>query len=423
VTRLLEYQGKRLLRESGILVPDGDVATSPNESRRIAEGLSSPVAIKAQVGATGRFKAGGIKFADNPEEAEKVAGEILGRNIKGFVVDKVLVEKRLGVEGEFYAGVIVDDSYKIKGPVFIFSTEGGVDLEEIAVTHPEKVCKLNVPILEGVTLQTVEDAVRSLSPPENLVGPLSKLAHSIYQVFRKYDIRSIEVNPIVLASDGLVYAADCRVVLDEASIFKHPELGITFPRDLGRPPTELERIAWKIEEKDYRGTSYFAQMTQEIKKNDGYVGFHGIGGGGAMLGADALIRHGLKIANYADTSGNPTATKVYRTVKIILSQPNIEGYILMGAVLGNQEQWHHANGIVRALREELQNRPSFPVILLIAGNKEAEALEIMNEGLKGLPAKIETYGRSYVYNVDYIAERMKQLIEEYRAYQQKEVTQ
>ena len=418
MTRLLEYKGKRLLRESGILVPDGDLATAPSGSRRIAERLSGPVAIKAQVGVTGRFKAGGIKFADNPDEAEKAAGEILGKNIKGYSVEKVLVERRLEIEGEFYAGVIVDDSCKIKGPVFIFSTEGGVDIEEIAAKYPEKVCKTNVPILEGITLQTVTDVVKSLNPPESMVGPLSELALGVYRVFRKYDARSIEVNPVVVASDGLAYAADCRATLDEASIFKHPELGITFPRDLGRPPTELERTAWKIEENDYRGTSYFAQMAQDIKKHEGYVGFHGIGGGGAMLGADALIRHGLKIANYADTSGNPTAAKVYRTVKIIMSQPNIEGYILMGAVLGNQEQWHHANGIVRALKEELANRPNFPVILLIAGNKETEALEILKEGLKGLPAKVETYGRSYVYNVDYIAERMKQLIEEYRAYEQ-----
>ena len=133
-----------------------------------------------------------------------------------------------------------------------------------------------------------------------------------------------------------------------------------------------------------------------------------------MLGADALIRHGLKLADYADTSGSPTASKVYRVVKIIFSQSNIDGYALMGAVMANQEQWHHAHALVRALREELENRPNFPVILLIAGNKEAESLEILRDGLRGLPACIELYGRDYVYNVDYIAERMKKLVEEYQ---------
>ena len=134
-----------------------------------------------------------------------------------------------------------------------------------------------------------------------------------------------------------------------------------------------------------------------------------------MVGADALIRHGLKIANYADTSGNPTASKVYRVVKLIFSQPNIDGYILMGPVIANQEQWHHAHALVRALREELSSRPNFPVVILIAGNKDRESMEILTEGLKGLPAKIEIFGRDYVDNVDYVAERMKELVEEYRS--------
>ena len=228
-------------------------------------------------------------------------------------------------------------------------------------------------------------------------------------------LRSVEINPIVLTTDGLMYAADCRIVLDEASVSKHPELGIDFPRDIGRPPTELERLAWQIEANDYRGIGYFIQMTTEIKQRETYVGFHGIGGGGAMIGADALVRHGLKIANYADTSGNPTASKVYRIIKIIFSQPNIAGYALMGPVIANQEQWHHAHPIVRALREELKNRPDFPVIILIAGNKEKEAIEILKEHLAGLPAHIEIYGREYVYNVDYVAQRMRELVDEYKA--------
>ncbi len=413
--RLYEHQGKLLLREVGIPVPIGDVATTPYEVRKIAEKISKPVALKAQIGATGRFKAGGIKFADNPDEAEKVAREILGKNIKGFNVKKVLIEERLNALKEFYTGVIIDDSHKIKGPVLIFSTEGGVDIEEVAAKNPDKVAKINIDILAGLTHQDAEKLVSSLDVSSDVIKLLSRLVYNIYEVFRRYDARSAEVNPVVLTSDGAVYAADCRIVLDEASIYKHPELGIGFPRDIGRLPTELEKIAWKIEENDFRGIAYFVQMAKDFKPGEGYIGFHGIGGGGAMLGADALVRHGLKIADYADTSGNPTASKVYRIIKIILSQPNIEGYVLMGAVVANQEQWHHAHALVKALREELPRRPNFPVIILIAGNKEAESIEILKEGLKGLPAKIEIYSREYVYNVDFVAQRMKTLVEEYRA--------
>jgi succinyl-CoA synthetase beta subunit len=412
--KLHEYQGKRLLKDCGILVPEGDVASTPKEAGKIAKRLLKTVAIKSQVGVTGRFKAGGIKFADNADEAEAAAEGLLGKEIKGIKVEKVLVEEKLAIEKEFYAGVIVNDSYKIKGPVLMFSTQGGVDIEEIATKFPEKVVSMNVDILDGLAVKDITQLLSKLDVSARLVEPLCKVVYGLYEVFRRYSARSAEINPLVLTKDRKIYPADCRIVVDEASAFKHPELAIEYPRDIGRSPTELEQIAWKVEEKDYRGIGYFVQMAMDFRPGEGYIGFHGIGGGGAMLGADALIRHGLKLADYADTSGNPTAAKVYRVIKLIFSQPNIDGYILMGPVIANQEQWHHAHALVKALREELENKPDFPVIILIAGNKEAESLEILKEGLRGLPARTELYGRDYVYKVDYIAERMKKLVGEYR---------
>jgi len=414
MSKIHEYQAKRLLRECGIAIPKGDVAVVPEEARRIAKSLGKPVAIKAQVSVTGRFKAGGIKFANKADEAEKVAQELLGTVIKGLKVEKVLVEEKLTIKDEFYASVIVNDSWKVKGPVLMFSTKGGSDIEDIAAKFPEKVISMNVDFLKGLTVEDTRDLISKLGVSPPLLQPMGKLVCELYEVFRRYSARSVEVNPIVLTEDGKLYAADCHMVIDEASVFKHPELRIDYPRDISRPPTELEQLAWKVEEKDYRGVGYFVQMAEGFGPGEGYIGFHGIGGGGAMLGADALIRHGLKLANYADTSGNPTAAKVYRIVKLIFSQPNIDGYVLMGACIANQEQWHHAHALVRALREELPSRPKFPVVLLIAGNKEVESLKILGEGLQGLPTRVEVYGREYVYNVDYIAERMKKLTEEYR---------
>lgn len=413
--KLYEYQGKRLLKGTGVGVPEGAVASSSVEARKIAEKLGKPVAVKSQVGATGRFKAGGIKFANNANEAEKAAQELLGKEIKGLKVEKVLVEEKLPIEEEFYAGIIINDSCKVKGPVLMFSIQGGVDVEEVAATSPEKVVSMNVDVLRVMKTGDVRKLISQMNISPSLIDPLSKAVHGLYKVFKEYDARSAEINPLVLTTDGKIYAADCRIVIDEASVFRHPELEIDYPRDIGRAPTELERLAWKIEEKDYRGVGYFVQMAQDFGPGEGYVGFHGIGGGGAMVGADALIRHGLKIANYADTSGNPTASKVYRVVKLIFSQPNIDGYILMGPVIANQEQWHHAHALVRALKEELSSRPNFPVVILIAGNKDRESMEILTEGLKGLPAKIEVFGRDYVDNVDYVAERMKELVDEYRS--------
>lgn len=421
MANLYEYQGKELLKMVGVPVPEGGIAATPREAHSLAKKIAKPVAIKAQIWATGRFAAGGVKFAETPEEAEHFAREMMEKEIKGLKVERVLVEEKLSVEKELYCGVIINDSYKVKGPVLIFSSRGGTGIEEIAAKFPAEVVRANIDILKGVDIEEIKKWMRGLSISDQLVEPISRIVQGIYQTFERYDLRSIEANPIVITKDGGAYAADCHAVIDDASVFKHPELGIEYPRDIGRYPTELEKVAWQIEKEDFRGTGYFVQMVKEIKPDEGYVGFHGIGGGGAMLGADALIRHGLKIADFADTSGNPTASKVYRIVKLIFSQPNIEGYVLMGAVVANQDQWHHANALVRALREELAHRPGFPVVLLIAGNKEKESLEILREGIKGTPARVEIYGRDYVYNVDYVAERMKTLIEDYRKARKKGV--
>ena len=413
LVRLFEYQGKELLKKAGIAVPEGGVASTPLEAMEVAEKIGKPVVVKAQIWATGRFKAGGIKFAENPEATKKVAEELLGAEIKGFKVDKVLVEERLDIDREFYVGIIVDDSCKVKAPVLIFSTEGGVDIEEVAKKSPEKIARMNVDVLRGIRTYDTYNLVLMLGMPNALLEPMGKAICGLYKVFRMYDARAAEINPLVLTKDEKIYAADCRITIDDSSVTRHPNFGIEVPRDMARPPTELEKIAWKIEEGDYRGTSYFMQLVTEVKE-PGYIGFHGIGGGGTMKAAASLLRSGLKLANYADTSGNPTASKVYRIVKVILSQPRIEGYILAGATMASQEQWHHAHGVVKALREDLKDKPGFPVIILIAGNKEEESHEIVREGLKDLPIRLEVYGREYVNKTDFIAERMKVLVEEYR---------
>lgn len=411
MARLHEYQGKRLLKGAGVSVPKGDVASTPQEARRITEKIGKPVAIKAQIWATGRFKAGGIKFADDPDGARKAAEELLGAEIKGFKVEKVLIEEKLDIQEEYYVGVIVNGSYKVRAPVVMFSTEGGVDIEEVPA---ERIASKVVNIFHGFRPYSAYNLALKLGVPTELLQPIGMAACGLYEVFRRYEARTAEINPLVLTKDREVIAADCRISIDDSSVQRHPELEIEIPRETDRPLTELDRIAWGIEEGDYRGVCFFAQMVPEIKEQ-GFVGYHGIGGGGAILGVDALTRQGLKIANYADTSGNPTAAKVYRCAKCILSQPGIEGYLLGGFVIANQEQWHHAHGLVKAFREELADRPGFPVVIVLAGNKEKEAHEILKRGLKDLPIRLEVYGSERVYDTDFIARRMRELVEVYRA--------
>jgi len=412
MARIYEYQGKDVLREVGVPVPRGKVATTPKEVKEIAQEIGKPVAIKSQIWVTGRFKAGGIKFADTPEEAAKVAGELLGTTIKGLVVQKVLVEEQLEIDKEFYVGVIVDSSTKIKAPVLVLSTEGGVNVEEVAARNPERVAKQPVHYLAGVGPEEAHKLISKTDVDPRFSKKINDVVCGLYKAFVKYNARIAEINPLVSTKSGAIVAADCRITLDDNSVFRHPEFGINVPRDMEREPTELEEITWAIEEEDYRGTGYFTQMVPNIKKEDGYVGFHGIGGGGAMLGASALITRGVKIANYADTSGDPPASKVYKVIKAIFSQP-INGYVMLGACLANQEQWHHAHAIVKALREELKDKPGFPVLLLIAGNKEIKTHEIIREGLKDVSARWELYGREYIYKSEFLADRFKEMLAEY----------
>jgi succinyl-CoA synthetase beta subunit len=413
MVRLYEYKGKELLKTVKIPVPEGYPASTPEEVKKAAEQIGKPVVIKAQIFATGRFKAGGIKFADTPEEAENVAKALIGSEVKGLQVKEVLVEEKLDIEQEFYTGVIVDPSREVGGPVLIFSTAGGVGIEEAAREFPEKVARMNVDYQRGVREYDAFNLALKAGAPRHLLRPLSVAICGVYEAFAKYEARSAEINPLVLTTDDKVIAADCRITVDDSAIFRHPELGIRVAREFQRDPTTLEMIAWTIEEGDFRGNAYFSQMVTTIDE-PGYVGYHGIGGGGAILGVDALNRQGLKIANYSDSSGDPTASKVYRLAKTILAQPGIEGFLLGGFIVANQEQWHHAHGLVKALREDLADKPGFPVVLLICGNREPESKAILDEGLKDMPIRYEIYGSEYVFNPDFIAERMRALIDEYR---------
>jgi succinyl-CoA synthetase beta subunit len=410
MARLYEYQGKQLLKAAKVPIPQGEVATTPQEARKIAEKIGKPIAIKSQIWAGGRGKAGGIKFAQNPSEAEKLASELLGFEIKNLKVEKVLVEEKLDIDKEYYVGVIIDASKEVRAPVVMFSTEGGMDIEAVP---SEKIAQMTVDVLRGFRLYDALNLAVKLKVPTQFLPSIAQAIMGLYQTFKNYNCRTAEINPLVLTKDGKIFAADCRIAIDDSSVFRHPELGIDVAREAPTPPTELDKIAWWIEEGDLRGTCYIAQMAPD-KKGLGYVGYHGIGGGGAILGVDALNRQGLKIANYADTSGNPTAAKVYRAAKVILSQPDIEGYMLGGFIVANQEQWHHAHGVVKALREELPKRPGFPCVLLLCGNKEKESMEILKEGTAGLQNPIEIYGSDKVYETEFLAKRMRALVDEYR---------
>ena len=410
MARCFEYQGKKFLKDAGIAIPTGEVASTAKEAYEVATKIGKPVAVKAQVWAGGRGKAGAIKLADTPEEAEKAASVILGMEVKGFPVRQVLVEEKLNIEKEYYVGVIPDSSWTGKAPVVMFSTEGGMDIEEVP---EDKIFRAKVDYVKGLPFYDALELASSAGIPNELLREMAGVISNTVAVFKKCDCNILEINPLVLTREGKVVAGDCRMAIDDSASFRHPEMGIAIPREFPWEPTDFDMVGWGIEETDFRGSGFVMKMTLD-ETSSGYIGFHAIGGGAAMIGMDALSRVGLKPANFADTSGNPVASKIYRVAKVVLSQPNIEGYLLAGFLIANQEQWHHAHALVKVLKEELPKKPGFPCVLLLAGNKEEESLQILREGLKDVPGRIEIYGSERVEDSDFIGKRMLELVKQYR---------
>jgi succinyl-CoA synthetase beta subunit len=217
-------------------------------------------------------------------------------------------------------------------------------------------------------------------------------ARAAFNTMRAIEARSLEINPLGVTSDGRLVAVDCRMTVDDYAVFRHPELGIDIARELDHPPTQLERIAYQVEQDDHRGTFYFAQLaTAPAEGSRGLVGFHGAGGGGSMMSMDALTNENFTVANFTDTSGNPTAAKLYRAARIILQQPNLVGYFGSGSGVASQEQFWSAYGLAKAFWEM---NLDIPAVIRLGGNSEDRAVEILQSAGRQLPATIEGYRKT-----------------------------
>jgi succinyl-CoA synthetase beta subunit len=404
VARLAEHQGKGILASVGITVPKGEVVRSAREARAAAERLGGAAVVKAQASTTSRAGKGLIRFASSADEAEHAADAILGTEVGGFPVDEVLVEERVTVAAERYAGIILDD--RRKTPVMLVSLRGGSGIEEVAARHPEAVAELAVDPVEGVADHAARELWRRVGVHGDEQRRLAEACVRLWRAARRVEARAAEINPLVVTEGGKVVALDCRITVDDAAVFRHPELGIEVARELGHPPTELERIAWEVERDDYRGTFYFLQMRDGFGRGERVVAFHGAGGGGSMMAMDALQRHGFTVANFCDTSGNPPASKVYRAARILLSQPGVDGYFGSGSGVASQEQFHSARGLVKAFLEEPL---AVPAVVRLGGNGEERAIEILQGFTRGLGVAVECYGKDTA--VDACAARFAELVE------------
>jgi succinyl-CoA synthetase beta subunit len=403
MARLYEYQAKALLKDFDIPVPVGKPASTPEEAGRIAAEIGKAVMVKAQTWVTGRAGLGAIKRADTPAEAEAAARQILRMRVRNSPVEVVLVEELLDIGREFYMGFIIND--RAQSLVAMFSSVGGTGIEEIAARHPDKVARQHVDIELGLLPHQARNLVRRTGIHGRLQRDLGTILVNLYRLTRTCEARAAEINPLVLTDNGKLYAVDCRLTIDDYAVFRHPELGISFARDMDRRPTELEQIAYRVEESDYRGTFYFIQLAEGFKKGAGYIGFHGFGGGGSMMAMDVLMRAGFKPANFVDTSGNPPASKVYRAARIVLSQLGLDGYFSSGAGAASQELFHTARGLVKAFLEE---QLDIPAVIRLGGNAEDKAVEILERINGHIPALVEGYKKDD--SPSFCVERLSELI-------------
>jgi len=396
MAQLHEFQAKTILNAHGISIPRGEVARTADEAREIARSIGGPVVLKAQVHSTSRAANGGIRFADSPQDAEKLAGSMLGTSIAGNLCEALLIDEKAKIEREFYCGFIVDTV--LKRPTLLFSADGGSGIEERADSMQKLICSIrHEPTIDEVRGFIAEAA-------GDLADDLASALLGLYRSARSCEARTAEINPLALLNDGRLVALDARISVDDYAVFRHEDLGIEMARELGHSPTVLERIAWRIERDDFRGTFYFVEIAADSGSGI-RIGFHGAGGGGSMASLDAAQRNGLAPACYVDTSGNPPASKVYRAARIILSIPGIRGYFLSGSGVASQEQFGLARAVIKAF---LETRPSIPAVLRLGGNGEDIAKELVERYAERLPAPIEAYRKRD--SADSCAARLRELI-------------
>jgi succinyl-CoA synthetase beta subunit len=391
MARLHEYQGKAILAANGFKIPRGRAASTADEAIAIAKELAgdkktSEVVIKIQAWTTGRAGIGGVAFAKKPAAVRGHAARMLAMKVGQFPVEAVLVEEKIDIEREFFLSFAIDDA--ARAPIIIFAAGGGSGIEERAASTR----RIPSDVKAGPVSLAIGEAVNScrLSPAHT-----AQLADSIRNLFaaaRSVEARSLEINPLVLTKDGEFVAADCRITIDDYAVARHPELKIEIAREFDHPPTALERVAYAVEQSDHRGTFYFAQLaTAAPKDSKGLVGFHGAGGGGSMMSMDAIVNAGFTIANFTDTSGNPSASKVYRAARIILAQPDLVGYFGSGSGVASQEQYWSAYGLAKAFWElDLD----IPAVIRLGGNTEDRAVDILQRMSKLLRAPVEGYRKT-----------------------------
>jgi len=353
---LLEYQGKQLFARHGVPVPDGRPATTVEDAVAAAEAIGYPCVVKAQVQIGGRGKAGGIKVAKDGAEARAHADAILGMDIRGLTVHEVWIEEASDIAAEYYASIVFDRS--AKAPLLMLSTQGGMDIEEVAERDPAAIARLHVDPLIGFQDFHARRLAFEAGVDGDVVRPIGELLHRLYDAFVAEEAMLVEVNPLIVTGDRQVRALDAKVTLDDNSLFRHPE------NDALRNPSgedPQERMAKE------RGLTYV--------KLDGNIGILGNGAGLVMSTLDVVAQAGGRPANFLDAGGGSKAEAITSAVEVILSNPKVTAVLfnIFGGITRCDEV---AKGLIEAFR---QISPTVPFVVRLDGTNDAEGRRLLAE--------------------------------------------
>jgi len=352
--RLHEYQSKQIFAKYAIPIPNGRVASSSGEARQIAEELGGKVVVKAQVLVRGRGKSGGLRLAKSAREAEELAAAILGMEIKGLPVRKVLVDETVDILKEFYLGITTDRS--LRTPVMISSFAGDTNIEEVARMAPEKIIRIPIDPLLGLRDYQARDMAAAIDLPRELWKSFIEICHGIWNVYNDFDATMVEVNPLVITNEQHLLALDGKMFIDENSLFRHPEM--TDYRDMDSEGS-VDNEARKF------GLSYI--------KLDGNIGCLVNGAGLAMATMDMIHFSGGEPANFLDIGGGASADRVAAALRIVLLDTSIKS-ILINVFGGITRCDEVARGILTVMAE---NSISIPVVVRLEGTNAEEGRNLL----------------------------------------------
>jgi len=358
---LYEYQGKELFRRAGIPVSAGRLAESPQEARAAAQELGGPVVVKAQVLTGGRGKAGGIKLAGNPDEAEQKAKEILGLDIRGHVVRRLWIEQASDIAKEYYLSITFDRG--AKQPLFMFTTQGGVEIEQVAEENPDALLRLHVDPAEGYQPWVARRLIYGAGvedPGEQ--KQISAIVEQLYRAFIEFDAMLCEINPLIVTPDGTVKALDSKFTVDDNSLFRHPDIAEM------RDTTAVDPIETFARQK---GVTYV--------KLDGNVGICGNGAGLAMSTVDVVAHVGGRPANFCDLGGGGSAEGVVDALEVITRDPQVTSifFNIFGGITRCDEV---ARGILEALERLDMSR--YAIVVRLDGTNAVEGRQILADAGK-----------------------------------------